>query len=183
MKILFFSDIHGSPDSLSLLDKHIQDLAPDCLAILGDLLYHGPRNPLKSDYEPPKTAAYLNLYKKKIIAVRGNCDSEVDQMMLDFPMMSDYSIILAGNLKFFLTHGHLWNPDKLPPLEPPAVFVYGHTHLFQLERLESGIIALNPGSVSLPKGGNPPSFAFSDGNSLKILKLDDGSELKSLELF
>lgn len=182
MKILFFSDIHGSPDSLTVLESHITNLNPDHLVILGDALYHGPRNPLKSDYEPPKAAAILNRYKNKIIAVRGNCDSEVDQVMLEFPMMSDYSIVLAGNIKFFLTHGHLWMPEKLPPLEAPAVFAYGHTHIPHLERLNSGIIVFNPGSLSLPKGGNPPSFGFFDGKALKILKLDDGSEMNSMLL-
>ena len=104
MKILFFSDVHGSPESLELLLEKIRDFAPDHLVLLGDALYHGPRNPLKEDYAPKKTAELLNSIKARLTAVRGNCDSEVDQMMLEYPMMSDYAALLADGHRFFLTH-------------------------------------------------------------------------------
>ena len=122
MKLLFFSDVHGSPESLDLLLRQTERLEPDQLILLGDVLYHGPRNPLKTDYAPRKVAEMLNARRDRIIAVRGNCDSEVDQMLLEFPLMADYSTVFADGRRFFLTHGHLWNPEKLPPVPPDSVF-------------------------------------------------------------
>ena len=125
MKLLFFSDVHGSPESLELLERHIDSRSPDLLVLLGDALYHGPRNPLRPDYAPPQVVEQLNRRKEQIVAVRGNCDSEVDQMLLEFPLMSDYSTLLVDGHRFFLTHGHLWNPGQLPPIPAGAVFTYG----------------------------------------------------------
>ena len=109
----------------------------------------------------------LNLRKDKIVAVRGNCDAEVDQMMFEFPMMSDYAILEAGTETFFLTHGHLWNEHKLPPVGIGTVLAHGHTHIPELKRLECGTTIFNPGSVSLPKGGTQRSFGYFDGKELK----------------
>ena len=161
MKILFFSDIHGSPGSLKLLDRHIQEIQPEQLVLLGDALYHGPRNALPADYSTPDTASWLNARAGQIIAVRGNCDTEVDQMVLCLPIMADYSMLLdsAGH-RFFLTHGHHWNPEKLPPLPAGSVFCYGHTHIPKRERTEQGIFLFNPGSVTIPKGGFKASFGI-----------------------
>ena len=182
MKLLFFSDVHGSPDSLRLLMQHADHFQPDRYVLLGDALYHGPRNPLRSDYAPPKAVEYLNALTGKIIAVRGNCDSEVDQMLISYPMMSDYSMIWVEEKSFFLTHGHLWDPAKLPPIGMGEIFVYGHTHLPDLRKLECGVTVLNPGSISLPKGGNPPSFGTYEKGVLRILNLENGSEMKVLEV-
>ena len=116
MRILFLSDIHGVPSALEAAFQSAATLGYDKIVLLGDLLYHGPRNGVPDFYDPVKVAQMLNLRKDKIVAVRGNCDAEVDQMMFEFPMMSDYAILEAGTETFFLTHGHLWNEHKLPPV-------------------------------------------------------------------
>ncbi len=175
MKILFFSDVHGSPESLELLLERIRDFAPDHLVLLGDALYHGPRNPLKEDYAPKRTAELLNSVKANLTAVRGNCDSEVDQMMLEYPMMSDYATLLADGHRFFLTHGHHWNPSQLPPLGAGDVLCYGHTHIPQAERITDGLTAFNPGSLSLPKGGYAASYGTYENNTLTVWELESGN--------
>lgn len=175
MRVLFFSDVHGSPESVALLLRRIGEFTPDHLVLLGDALYHGPRNPLRPDYAPPAVVEQLNSLKGRITAVRGNCDSEVDQMLLAFPIMSDYATLLAGGRRFFLTHGHLWNPDHLPPLEPGDVLATGHTHIPRLERLEGGVVAFNPGSISLPKGGFGPTYGVFEDDTLRVCALEDGA--------
>jgi len=182
MKLLFASDIHGSPESWEQLERQIAHIKPDNLILLGDVLYHGPRNALRNDYEPPKVVSQLNARKHQIIAIRGNCDSEVDQMLLEFPIMAEYSQILADGRLFFLTHGHHWDPRHLPPLPDGSVFCYGHTHIPQLEKLPDGTVAFNPGSISLPKGGHPASFGLYTENVLTVNRLDDGEVMLKLEL-
>ncbi len=182
MKILFFSDVHGSPESLELLWKHKELRKPEQLVLLGDALYHGPRNPLRPDYAPPKVVPMLNAEKEQIIAVRGNCDSEVDQMLLEFPIMADFSTLYADGFKFFLTHGHLWNPANPPSVAPGTVLAYGHTHLPHLEKQENGLIAFNPGSISLPKGGNPASFGWYEDGKIQIFELESGKEMLSCSI-
>ena len=182
MKVLFFSDVHGSPESLRLLLRRAEERNPDVFVLLGDALYHGPRNPLRADYAPQETARLLNSIRDRILAVRGNCDAEMDQLLLEFPVMSDCSMLFADGRRFFLTHGHLWSPEKLPPVAADSIFAYGHIHLPVLERLPSGVTAFNPGSISLPKGGNPASFGFFSGDMLQILNLETGDEILSLRL-
>jgi len=167
MRILFLSDIHGVPSALEDAFVSAASLGYDKIALLGDILYHGPRNGVPNFYDPVKVAQMLNLRKDKIIAVRGNCDAEVDQYMLDFPLMSDYAVVDAGKETFFLTHGHLWNEDKLPPVGIGTVLAHGHTHIPELKKLECGITVFNPGSVSLPKGGTSRSFGYFDGETMK----------------
>lgn len=167
MKILFLSDIHGVPSTLEQALTAAEPLEYDKIVLLGDLLYHGPRNGVPDFYDPVRVVEILNGLKEKIIAVRGNCDAEVDQMMFKFPMMSDYAILDAGKEKFFLTHGHLWNECKLPPLGTGTILAHGHTHIPELKRTECGITIYNPGSISLPKGGSSRSFGFFDGSELK----------------
>ena len=166
MKILFLSDIHGVPSTLEQALATAAPLGYDRIVLLGDLLYHGPRNGVPSFYDPEKVAAILNGLKDKIVAVRGNCDAEVDQLMFEFPMMSDYSILDAGTETFFLTHGHLWTERILPPIGIGTVLAHGHTHVPELKKLECGLTIFNPGSVSLPKGGSARSFGYFDGNTL-----------------
>ena len=120
-----------------------------------------------SFYEPEKVAHILNGLKDKIIAVRGNCDAEVDQLMFEFPMMSDYAILEADADTFFLTHGHLWNEWRLPPVGIGTVLAHGHTHVPELKKLDCGLTIFNPGSVALPKGGSTRSFGYYDGMELK----------------
>lgn len=182
MKVLFFSDVHGSPESVEQLMRRISRHAPDHLVLLGDVLYHGPRNPLRPDYAPPLVVEQLNTLKGRITAVRGNCDSEVDQMLLAFPIMSEYATLLAGGRRFFLTHGHHWNPGNPPPLEAGSVLACGHTHIPQLELLDNGIISFNPGSTSLPKGGFEPSYGFYADGRLQVCDLETGGELFGMRL-
>ena len=167
MKLLFLSDIHGVPSTLETALKMAENLEYDRICILGDVLYHGPRNGVPNFYDPEKVASILNGLKDKIIAVRGNCDCEVDQMMLDFPMMGDYAVVDAGKETFFLTHGHLWNEFRLPPLGMGTVLAHGHTHVPENKKLECGLTIFNPGSVSLPKGGSSQSIGYFDGRELR----------------
>ena len=176
VRILFFSDIHGVPDTLERLFEHADALAPDVLALLGDVLYHGPRNGVPELYDSPRVAELLNSRKDGIVAVRGNCDSEVDQQLLAFPIMADFSEILSGSRRFFITHGHRWNRFDPPPVPDGTVLVHGHTHIPELSEAH-GITIFNPGSITLPKGGFPRSFGFFDGEKLSVRRLDDGEAI------
>ena len=167
MKILFLSDIHGVPSTLEAALAAADTLQPDKIVLLGDLLYHGPRNGVPNLYDPVKVAQILNGIKDRLVAVRGNCDAEVDQMMFEFPMMSDYAVLDAGSETFFLTHGHLVNECRLPPIGMGTVLAHGHTHVPELKKLACGITIFNPGSISLPKGGSSRSYGFFDGRELK----------------
>ena len=173
MRVAFISDIHGVPSTLSAALKVIDTLGYDKLVLLGDLLYHGPRNGVPDFYDPVKVADLLNARQEKILAVRGNCDAEVDQMMLEFPIMDDYRILEVekagggGRLKLFLTHGHRFNEYALPPIGMADVLVHGHTHIPELKNLTADFRIFNPGSVSLPKGGSSRSFGYFDGAEFK----------------
>ena len=169
MRLLFISDIHGVPSTLEQALAKGAELGYDKIVLLGDLLYHGPRNGVPSFYDPVKVASILNGLKDKIVAVRGNCDAEVDQLMFEFPMMSDYAILETETETFFLTHGHLWNEWKLPPVGIGTGLAHGHTHVPELKKLECGLTIFNPGSVSLPKGGSSRSLGYFDGTTLKCL--------------
>lgn len=181
MKILFISDIHGVPGTLEKVFLHAEALKIDRIVLLGDALYHGPRNGVPGFYDPVKVVEMLNERRENIIAVRGNCDAEVDQMLLKFPLMADFSELVTENRRFFLTHGHLWNAGNLPPVPAGTVLAHGHTHLPVLETLSGGVMIFNPGSISLPKGGNPQTFGFFDGEKLSIRLVEDGSIFKSEE--
>lgn len=173
MKLLFVSDIHGVPAALKKFLAAAEKLAHNRIVLLGDALYHGPRNGVPPLYDPKEVAALLNAHKSEMVAVRGNCDSEVDQMMLEFPVMADFAEILTPQARFFVTHGHRWNEKNLPPLPAGTILVHGHTHIPVLKELEdSGITVFNPGSISLPKGGHAPSFGYYDGGKLQIVPLD-----------
>ena len=167
MKILFLSDIHGVPLALEAALEAGAALGYDRIVLLGDLLYHGPRNGVPNLYDPVRVAKTLNGLKDKIVAIRGNCDAEVDQMMFEFPMMADYALLEAGRETFFLTHGHRFNERNIPPLGLCTVLAHGHTHIPELRKLDCGLTIFNPGSVSLPKGGTSRSFGYYDGESLR----------------
>ncbi len=180
MKYLIASDIHGSAPATRLLLERMEEERADRLVLLGDLLAHGPRNGLPHGYAPMEVAELLNSHKDAIVAVRGNCDAEVDQMVLEFPCMADYAVLEAvSGISFFLTHGHLWSPESLPPLAKESVFVSGHTHIKELER-RNGAVILNPGSISLPKDGSA-SFALACEDMLSLRSLD-GQVTKELSL-
>lgn len=163
MKLLVISDIHGSLFYLKRVIEIFEKNKYDKILILGDELYHGPRNPLPKEYNPKEVVEILNKYKNKIIAVRGNCDSEVDQMVLKYPITADYNMILWEDKKIFLTHGHIYNIDNPLPIEENDIMIYGHFHIPLIEKRDSRIF-LNPGSISLPKGDSKNSFGvFEDG--------------------
>ena len=150
MKIMIASDIHGSAYwCAKLLDAYKAEGA-EMLLLLGDVLYHGPRNDLPTEYAPKTVIQMLNEMKNELICVRGNCDTEVDQMVLDFPILSQSSVIFADGVKIYATHGHKFSKDNLPPLSAGDVLVYGHTHV-ALDTVAEGVRCLNPGSVSIPK--------------------------------
>lgn len=183
MKLFFASDIHGSlAATKAMLEKYQQSQA-DFLILLGDLLNHGPRNPLPEEYNPSAVADLLNQHKEKIIAVRGNCDSEVDQMLLEFPVLSDYHIVLLpSKQRLFLTHGHIYNEQRHPQLSQNDILAYGHTHLpvvkyvsteASTDKEQQAMFYFNPGSISIPKGGNPASYGLLDENQLRVMSFDD----------
>ncbi len=150
MKILIASDIHGSAYYCEkLIDAFLREGA-EKLLLLGDILYHGPRNDLPKDYAPKQVAALLNTYKEQILCVRGNCEAEVDQMMLHFPVLADYCILYAGKRMIFATHGHNYNKNSMPPLQRGDILLHGHTHIPACEEIGE-CLYLNPGSVSIPK--------------------------------
>ena len=163
MKLIIASDIHGSAYWCGRLMDLIQKEQPHRVVLLGDLLYHGPRNDLPRDYAPKKVIPMLSALADRILAVRGNCEAEVDQMVLPFPCMADYALLEVDGLQLYLTHGHLKNPDNLPPLTPGTVFLSGHTHV-KIDETRNGIRCLNPGSVSIPKDGSHSCLIFEDGN-------------------
>ncbi len=180
MKIMFLSDIHGSLKYANLgIEKFMEEKA-DRLVLLGDLMYHGPRNPLTEEYNPKEVAELLNKYKDKIVAIRGNCDSEVDQMLLEFPIMSDYTEIILNEYKIFATHGHIYNNENMPLLNKGDVFIHGHFHLPMAEKYEE-VYYLNPGSVSLPKDGFKGSYGVLENNRFLIKDLDGGI-IKEIEI-
>ena len=135
----------------------------DKLLILGDILYHGPRNDLPKGYAPKEVIEMLNAISDKILCVRGNCDTEVDQMVLNFPILADYAVLTYENCLIYATHGHNFNNDKLPPLKPEDILLHGHTHVPVCEKFATHTY-INPGSVSIPKEGSAHGYmTFEDG--------------------
>lgn len=163
MKYIIASDLHGSAYWCERLMELIEKEKPQRLLLLGDLLYHGPRNDLPRDYAPKQVIAMLSQYRDIILAVRGNCEAEVDQMVLPFPCMADFALVEADGLSMYLTHGHHHNPDNLPPLPVGSVFLSGHTHV-KLDKTVNGIRCLNPGSVSIPKDGSHSCMILKNGS-------------------
>lgn len=170
MKYLIISDIHGNVNSIRKIAEIYSKGDFDGMIILGDILYHGPRNPITNGYNPKEVAEILNEFKDEITAVRGNCEAEVDQAMLKFPCMSDYAIINDNGRTIFATHGHIWNPEKLPNLPNNSYFLYGHTHLYKLENIDN-ITICNPGSITLPKENRKPTFAVYNNGEIEITEL------------
>ena len=151
MKLMIASDLHGSAHYTRLLVEAYRKEQADKLILLGDILYHGPRNPLPEEYAPPKVAEMLNAMKQEILCVRGNCDSEVDQMVLEFPIMAQHCLIYTDTgATIFATHGHVFNEQNLPMLKQGDILLHGHTHV-PVCRKHDGYTYVNPGSVSLPK--------------------------------
>ena len=170
MKMVIASDIHGSAFWCRKLLDVIEAEQPDRVLLLGDLLYHGPRNDLPKEYAPKQVIPMLSDLKEKIIAVRGNCEAEVDQMVLPFPCLADFSQLYVDGKLLYLTHGHHHNPEALPPLPEGSIFLSGHTHV-KIDEVHNGIRCLNPGSVSIPKDGSHSCLIYADGEfSFRILE-------------
>ena len=171
MKLLILSDIHGSSQALKKTLQAYKNEKCKMILLLGDALYHGPGNSIDDGYDTTETIELLNRVSENILAVRGNCDSEVDQSVLNYSNMSDYHIVLDGERKIFITHGHIYNRYNMPVLNKGDIFVSGHTHVAEIKK-EKGIIHFNPGSIALPRQGTLPSYGTYDGKSLKVKTLD-----------
>lgn len=208
MKALILSDIHGSAIAARQALSFFEKWNCDRIFLLGDTLYHGPRNPLPAGHGPMGVVEALAPYKERIVAVRGNCDADVDLMMLGMPIEDEFAVVKddrAGATRaettLFLSHGHIFMPecfpaDALGTLGPARAveihridaYLFGHTHIWKLEKNFKGVLLVNPGSTSLPKGGNPPTFGLYESASgtsparFSIHRLDDGSELASAEI-
>ncbi len=157
MKWLIASDIHGSALYAERLMAAFEREDAQRMLLLGDLLYHGPRNALPEGYDPPRVIALLNERKDRLLCVRGNCEAEVDQMVLRFPVLADYALLPLENRLIFITHGHLYNEEHLPPLQKGDILLHGHTHVPACREHED-FVYLNPGSVSIPKENSPHSY-------------------------
>jgi len=165
MKYLICSDIHGDFESAEIIFKKAEEEQVEKIIILGDLLYHGPRNDLPKTYAPKRVIELLNRNKEKILAVRGNCDTEVDQMVLEFPILADYAYLCTDGLTIFATHGHKFNTEALPPLSPNDILLHGHTHVLKSEKIGNKNTYINPGSIALPKEGNPRTYMIYENRS------------------
>ena len=181
MKIAFISDIHGVPSTLEAALAAADSLGHDRLVLLGDILYHGPRNGVPNFYDPPEVASILNARKGSIVAVRGNCDAEVDQMVLEFPVLADYAVLPVGGRLVYATHGHVHNLKNLPPLAPGDILLHGHTHIPAWTEFGEGNLYLNPGSVSIPKEGSAHSYMTLEGETF-LWKTLEGEVYRELEL-
>ena len=170
-KWLIASDIHGSAYYCRALLDAYQKEGADRLILLGDILYHGPRNDLPRDYAPKEVIAMLSEHKNEILAVRGNCDTEVDQMVLPFPILADYAVITAGDRLVYLTHGHVYNASHLPPLKQGDVLLHGHTHVSGITE-QDGHPILNPGSVSIPKQDTKNGYILLTDNTFVFKTLE-----------
>ena len=186
MRALILSDIHGSAIAARQALSYFEAFKCDKIFLLGDTLYHGPRNPLPAGHGPMGVVEALTPYKEHIVAVRGNCDADVDLMMLDFPIENEYKVIEDCGFHLFLSHGHIFMPECFPKtaletiestgFKPTKgnveqhkpqidVYLYGHTHVWKLEKNFRDVLLVNPGSTSLPKDGNPPTFGFYESTS------------------
>ena len=174
MKLLIASDIHGSAFYCRKLLDAVTAMAPDRVLLLGDLLYHGPRNDLPRDYAPKEVIAMLNPMADKLLCVRGNCDTEVDQMVLSFPILSDTLVLYDGRTELFATHGHHFTPEAPPPLPAGAILLGGHTHIAE-ERDCGSFRYVNPGSVSIPKGGTDRGCLLYENGVFTRISLEEGS--------
>lgn len=171
MKIMIASDIHGSAYYCEKLLEAYEKEKAERLLLLGDLLYHGPRNDLPKDYNPKSVLQMLNKKKSDIFCVRGNCDTEVDQMVLEFPVMAEYCIIPIGKRILFATHGHHFNRKNLPMLKSGDILLNGHFHVPACE-IEGEIIYMNPGSVSIPKENSEHSYMIMEEDKFTWKNLD-----------
>ncbi len=182
MKFLIASDIHGSARFCRRLLERFSEEKADRLLLLGDLLYHGPRNDLPEEYAPKEAAALLNSMSDKILCVRGNCEAEVDQMMLSFPVLAEYALMPVGSRLIYMTHGHHAGEDSPPPIAKGDILLCGHTHIPKCAEHE-GFVYMNCGSVSIPKEGSDRSYMTLENGVFLWKRLDDGAVYKQYKAF
>lgn len=180
MKLLIASDIHGSAYYCRMLINRFERENADRILLLGDILYHGPRNDLPKGYAPKEVIEMLNTLKDKIFCVRGNCDTEVDQMVLKFPILADYCIIPISNNLIYATHGHIYNEENLPPICSGDILLNGHTHIPKYT-LHNNYTYINTGSVSIPKEDSPHSYIILENNEFVWKNLENGEIYKSFK--
>ncbi|MDY6060686.1 MAG: phosphodiesterase [Oscillospiraceae bacterium] len=176
MKIMVASDIHGSAYYCQKMTEAYKNSGAQKLLLLGDILYHGPRNDLPKEYAPKKVIEMLNNISDEILCVRGNCDSEVDQMVLKFNIMAEYAIIYDGERMIFATHGHKFNKDNLPSLKKGDILLHGHTHIPVNESID-GITVMNPGSVSIPKENSWHGYMIIENSTYTWYDFDGNSHI------
>ena len=182
MKWMIASDLHGSAYYCRKMLEAFEREEADRLFLLGDLLYHGPRNDLPREYAPKEVIPLLNGKKEKLLCVRGNCDAEVDQMVLKFPVLADYAVLPVGQRLIYATHGHIYHVKNLPPLAPGDVLLHGHTHVPAWTEFGQGNLYLNPGSVSIPKENSPHSYMTLEGNTMQWKELESSAVFHELAL-
>lgn len=171
MKIMIASDLHGSAYYTERLVNAYKKSGAERLVLLGDILYHGPRNDLPKEYAPKKVIEMLNAISDEILCVRGNCDTEVDQMVLDFPVLADYAVMFVDGRMFYLTHGHKYGVDNFPNVKKGDAIIQGHTHVPMLEDRD-GILCVNPGSVSIPKENSSHRCLIYENGEFKEVVLE-----------
>lgn len=182
MKWMIASDLHGSAYYCRKMLEAFERERADRLFLLGDLLYHGPRNDLPREYAPKEVIPLLNGKKEKLLCVRGNCDAEVDQMVLEFPVLADYAVLPVGQRLIYATHGHIYHVKNLPPLAPGDVLLHGHTHVPAWTEFGQGNLYLNPGSVSIPKENSPHSYMTLEENTMQWKELESSAVFHELTL-
>ena len=182
MKWMIASDLHGSAYYCRKMLEAFEREGADRLFLLGDLLYHGPRNDLPREYVPKEVIPLLNEKKEKLLCVRGNCDAEVDQMVLEFPVLADYAVLPVGQRLIYATHGHIYHVKNLPPLAPGDVLLHGHTHVPAWTEFGQGNLYLNPGSVSIPKENSPHSYMTLEENTMQWKELESSAVFHELTL-
>ena len=182
MKWMIASDLHGSAYYCRKMLEAFEREGADRLFLLGDLLYHGPRNDLPLEYAPKEVIPLLNGKKEKLLCVRGNCDAEVDQMVLEFLVLADYAVLPVGQRLIYATHGHIYHVKNLPPLAPGDVLLHGHTHVPAWTEFGQGNLYLNPGSVSIPKENSPHSYMTLEENTMQWKELESSAVFHELTL-
>ena len=182
MKIIIASDLHGDAVCTRKLVEIFRRSGAKKLLLLGDILYHGPRNDLPSGYAPKEVISILNNIKDDIMCVRGNCDAEVDQMVLEFPILAEYSYMNFDGIDLFVTHGHAHNMDTVKNLKPGTVLLHGHTHIPAAVQFGDGNVYINPGSTSIPKENSPRSYILYEDGVFSFRSLDTEEEYKRFEI-
>ena len=182
MKLMIASDIHGSARYCRELLEAFDREGADRLLLLGDILYHGPRNDLPEEYAPKQVLAMLNARKDRIFCVRGNCDTEVDQMVLEFPILADYCLLPVGSRLIYATHGHLWNETCPPPMAEGTVLLNGHFHVPACTP-HGNYLYINPGSTSIPKGGSAHGYLMLEDGKFRWMDLESGALVRSESIY